>query len=116
MHLLLLINEIAHEGIITLILLSVLFLRFHFYPHTVELSYQNSLLAIHAELTIVALGPLTLNVTLLIMAMIRLGCHVRSVSFPSFLSRLFMAMGFWTVLDPLAIFIVDGILGVSPLN
>ncbi|XP_055490759.1 uncharacterized protein ofcc1 isoform X4 [Leucoraja erinacea] len=85
--------------------------KFHFYPHTVELSYQNSLLAIHAELTIVALGPLTLNVTLLIMAMIRLGCHVRSVSFPSFLSRLFMAMGFWTALDPLAIFIVDGILG-----
>ncbi|XP_078254554.1 uncharacterized protein ofcc1 [Rhinoraja longicauda] len=85
--------------------------KFHFYPHTVELSYQNSLLEIRAELTIVALGPLTLNVTLLIMAMIRLGCHVRFVSSPSFLSRLFMAMGFWTVLDPLAIFIVDGILG-----
>ncbi|XP_067833383.1 uncharacterized protein ofcc1 [Heptranchias perlo] len=85
--------------------------KFHFYPHTVELSYQNSLLHTHEELTIVALGPLTLNVAMLIMAMIRWVCHVLFGSFPSFLSRFIMAMGLWTVLDPLAIFIVDGILG-----
>uniref|UniRef100_UPI00398ED48A uncharacterized protein ofcc1 n=1 Tax=Pristiophorus japonicus TaxID=55135 RepID=UPI00398ED48A len=85
--------------------------KFHFYPHTVELSYQNSLLHTREELTIVALGPLTLNVAMLIMAMIRWGCHVLYGSFPSFLSKFIMAMGLWTVLDPLAIFIVDGILG-----
>ncbi|XP_067888787.1 uncharacterized protein ofcc1 [Heterodontus francisci] len=85
--------------------------KFHFYPHTVELSYQNSLLHTREELTIVALGPLTLNVAMLIMAMIKWVCHVRFGSFPSFLSRLIMAMGLWAVLDPLAIFIVDGILG-----
>ncbi|XP_078396058.1 uncharacterized protein ofcc1 isoform X2 [Cetorhinus maximus] len=85
--------------------------KFHFYPHTVELIYQNSLLHTCEELTIVALGPLTLNVAMLIMAMIRWICHVLFGSFPSFLSRFIMAMGLWIVLDPLAIFIVDGILG-----
>ncbi|GCB72459.1 hypothetical protein scyTo_0002007 [Scyliorhinus torazame] len=85
--------------------------KFHFYPHTVELIYQNSLLHTCEELAIVALGPLTLNVAVLIMAMIRWVCHVLFGSFPSFLSRFIMAMGLWMVLDPLAIFIVDGILG-----
>ncbi|XP_038666153.1 uncharacterized protein ofcc1 isoform X2 [Scyliorhinus canicula] len=85
--------------------------KFHFYPHTVELVYQNSLLHTCDELAIVALGPLTLNVAVLIMAMIRWVCHVLFGSFPSFLSRFIMAMGLWMVLDPLAIFIVDGILG-----
>ncbi|GCC23758.1 hypothetical protein chiPu_0002156 [Chiloscyllium punctatum] len=85
--------------------------KFHFYPHTVELSYQNSLLHTWEELTIVALGPLTLNVAMLVMAMIRWLCHILFGSFPSFLSRFILAMGVWTVLDPLAMFIVDGILG-----
>ncbi|XP_078073104.1 uncharacterized protein ofcc1 [Mustelus asterias] len=85
--------------------------RFHFYPHTVELIYQNSLLHTREELAIVALGPLTLNAAMLITAMIRWICHVLFGSFPSFLSRFIMAMGLWMVLDPLAIFIVDGILG-----
>ncbi|XP_051879490.1 uncharacterized protein ofcc1 [Pristis pectinata] len=85
--------------------------KFHFHPHTVELSYQNLLLEMREELTIVALGPLSLNAALLIMAMIRWVCHLQFGSFPSFLSRFITAMGFWTVLDPLAIFIVDGILG-----
>ncbi|XP_059502324.1 uncharacterized protein ofcc1 [Stegostoma tigrinum] len=85
--------------------------KFNFYPHTVELCYQNSLLHTWEELTIVALGPLTLNVAMLVMAMIRWLCHILFGSFPSFLSRFIMAMGIWTVLDPLAIFIVDGILG-----
>ncbi|XP_069776944.1 uncharacterized protein ofcc1 isoform X2 [Narcine bancroftii] len=85
--------------------------KFNFYPHTVELNYQSSLLETQAELTVVALGPLTLNATLLIMSVIRWVCQVQFGSIPSFLSRFIMAMGFWTVLDPLAIFIVDGILG-----
>ncbi|XP_062898899.1 uncharacterized protein ofcc1, partial [Mobula hypostoma] len=85
--------------------------KFHFYPHTVELSYQSSLLETCAELTIVALGPLSLNAVLLIMAIIRWVCHRQFGSFPSCLSRFITAMGFWTVLDPLATFIVDGILG-----
>ncbi|XP_072104762.1 uncharacterized protein ofcc1 [Mobula birostris] len=85
--------------------------KFHFYPHTVELSYQSSLLETCAELTIVALGPLSLNAVLLIMAIIRWVCHRQFGSFPSCLSRFITAVGFWTVLDPLATFIVDGILG-----
>ncbi|XP_007899094.2 uncharacterized protein ofcc1 [Callorhinchus milii] len=85
--------------------------KFQFYPHTVELSYQNSLLHTREELTVVVMGPLTLNVAMLIMVMIRWVCRVLFGSFPCFLSKFIMAMGLWTMLDPLAIFIVDGILG-----
>ncbi|XP_025940264.1 uncharacterized protein LOC112974960 [Apteryx rowi] len=59
----------------------------------------------------VVVGPLTLNAGLLLLVLIRWGCQQLFDSFPSFLSKFIMAMGLWTVLDPLAVFVVDSFLG-----
>ncbi|XP_031445206.1 uncharacterized protein LOC116226444 [Phasianus colchicus] len=91
--------------------LPVLIYRFKFFPHTVELCYQNSLLQTSEELVMVVVGPLTLNAGLLLMVLIRWVCQQRFDSFPSFLSKFIIALGLWTVLDPLAVFIVDSFLG-----
>lgn len=96
--------------------LPVLINRFKFFPHTVELCYQNSLLQTSEELVVVVVGPLTLNAGLLLMVLIRWVCQQRFDSFPSFLSKFIIALGLWTVLDPLAVFIVDSFLGVSHLK
>uniref|UniRef100_A0A8B9QBT3 Orofacial cleft 1 candidate gene 1 protein n=1 Tax=Apteryx owenii TaxID=8824 RepID=A0A8B9QBT3_APTOW len=85
--------------------------KFQFFPHTVELCYQNSLLQTTEELAMVVVGPLTLNAGLLLLVLIRWGCQQLFDSFPSFLSKFIMAMGLWTVLDPLAVFVVDSFLG-----
>ncbi|CAM2106258.1 unnamed protein product [Caretta caretta] len=84
---------------------------FQLFPHTVELCYQNSLLLTREELAMVVVGPLTLNIVMLLMVLIRWGCQQLFDSFPSFLSKFIMAMGLWTVLDPLAVFVVDAFLG-----
>uniref|UniRef100_A0A8C0U0V1 Uncharacterized LOC111923933 n=1 Tax=Cyanistes caeruleus TaxID=156563 RepID=A0A8C0U0V1_CYACU len=85
--------------------------KFQLLPHTVELCYQNSLLHTSEELAMVVVGPLTLNAGLLLMVLIRWGCQQLFDSFPSFLSKFIIAMGLWTVLDPLAVFVVDSFLG-----
>ncbi|XP_061447709.1 uncharacterized protein LOC133367599 isoform X2 [Rhineura floridana] len=85
--------------------------KFQFYPHTVDLCYQNSLVRTSEELAIIMMGPLTLNTVLLLMVLIRWGCQLFFGSFPSYLSRLIMAWGFWTVLNPLVVFVVDAFLG-----
>ncbi|XP_068787992.1 uncharacterized protein [Struthio camelus] len=85
--------------------------KFQFFPHTVELCYQNSLLQTSEELAMVVVGPLTLNTGLLLLVLIRWGCQQLFDSFPSFLSKFIMTMGLWTVLDPLAVFVVDSFLG-----
>ncbi|PKU45721.1 hypothetical protein llap_3985 [Limosa lapponica baueri] len=91
--------------------ISVPVTKFQLFPHTVELCYQNSLLLTSEELVMVVVGPLTLNAGLLLMVLIRWGCQQLFDSFPSFLSKFIMALGLWTVLDPLAVFIVDSVLG-----
>ncbi|XP_071409379.1 uncharacterized protein [Pithys albifrons albifrons] len=91
--------------------ISVPVTKFQLFPHTVELCYQNSLLHTSEELVMVVVGPLTLNAGLLLMVLIRWGCQQMFDSFPSFLSKLIIAMGLWTVLDPLAVFVVDSFLG-----
>ncbi|KAL4616859.1 hypothetical protein GN956_G21705 [Arapaima gigas] len=85
--------------------------RFQFLPYTVELVYQNSLLHTREELAVVVVGPLTLNVATLLLVLIRWGCQLIFGSFPSFLSKFIMALGVWTVFDPLAVFAVDAVLG-----
>ncbi|XP_032847826.1 uncharacterized protein LOC104362639 [Tyto alba] len=92
-------------------IISVPVTKFHLFPHTVELCYQNSLLQTSEELAMVVVGPLTLNAGLLLMVLIRWSCQQMFDSFPSFLSKFIIAMGLWTVLDPLAVFIVDSFLG-----
>uniref|UniRef100_A0A8C9RLC4 Uncharacterized protein n=1 Tax=Scleropages formosus TaxID=113540 RepID=A0A8C9RLC4_SCLFO len=85
--------------------------RFQFHLHTVELVYQNSLLHTREELAVVVVGPLTLNVATLLLVLIRWGCQLTFGSVPSFLSKFIMALGVWTVFDPLAVFAVDAVLG-----
>ncbi|KYO34691.1 hypothetical protein Y1Q_0015476 [Alligator mississippiensis] len=91
--------------------ISVPVTKFQIFPHTVELCYQISLLHTSEELAMVVVGPLTLNAVMLLMVLIRWGCQQVFDSFPSFLSKFIMAMGLWTILDPLAVFIVDAFLG-----
>uniref|UniRef100_A0A8B9EX42 Uncharacterized protein n=1 Tax=Amazona collaria TaxID=241587 RepID=A0A8B9EX42_9PSIT len=91
--------------------ISVPVTKFKIFPHTVELCYQNSLLRTSEELIMVVVGPLTLNAGLLLMVLIRWGCQQLFDSFPSFLSKFIIAMGLWTMLDPLAVFAVDSFLG-----
>ncbi|XP_027532014.1 orofacial cleft 1 candidate gene 1 protein isoform X2 [Neopelma chrysocephalum] len=91
--------------------ISVPVTKFQLFPHTVELCYQNSLLHTSEELVMVVVGPLTLNAGLLLMVLIRWGCQQLFDSFPSFLSKFIIAVGLWTVLDPLAVLVVDSFLG-----
>ncbi|XP_060100345.1 uncharacterized protein LOC132575555, partial [Heteronotia binoei] len=85
--------------------------KFQFFPHTVDLCYQNSLVHTSEEMAVVVVGPLTLNTVMLLMVLMRWACQLLFGSFPSFLSKLIMAWGLWTVLDPLAVFVVDTFLG-----
>lgn len=64
----------------------------------------------------VMVGPLTLNAVTFLLVLIRWGCQQIFGSVPSFTSKFIMAQGVWTVLDPLAIFAVDAVLGVSHLK
>ncbi len=90
--------------------------RFQFHAHTVDLVYQSSLLHTREELAMVVVGPLTLNAVTFLLVLIRWGCQQIFGSLPSFTSKFIMAQGVWTVLDPLAVFAVDAVLGVSHLK
>ncbi|XP_035382333.1 uncharacterized protein ofcc1 [Electrophorus electricus] len=85
--------------------------RFRFHAHTVDVVYQGSLLSTPEEALLVLLGPLTLNTVTLGLLLIRWVCRQAFGSTPSFLSKLIMAAGAWTVLDPLAVLVVDASLG-----
>ncbi|XP_039725426.1 uncharacterized protein LOC120607731 [Pteropus medius] len=85
--------------------------KFHFSPLTVELCYPPSSLHMGEELLVVVLGPLMLNAMVLPLVLIRWGCQLLFACCPDVLSKLIITMGLWTVLDPLAVFIVDTILG-----
>ncbi|XP_036073312.1 uncharacterized protein ofcc1 [Oryzias melastigma] len=85
--------------------------KFRFHAHTVELVYQSSLLHTREELAMVMVGPLTLNAVTFLLVLIRWGCQLIFGSLPSFMSKFIMAQGVWTVLDPLAVFAVDAVLG-----
>ncbi|XP_061570049.1 uncharacterized protein ofcc1 [Cololabis saira] len=85
--------------------------KFCFHAHTVDLVYQSSLLHTREELAMVVVGPLTLNAVMFLLVLIRWGCQLIFGSLPSFTSKFIMAQGVWTVLDPLAVFAVDAVLG-----
>ncbi|KAF7248570.1 NADH peroxidase [Varanus komodoensis] len=85
--------------------------RFQFHLYTVDLCYQNSLVHASEELAVIMVGPLTLNVMMLLLVLMRWGCQLLFGSFPSCMSKLIMAWGLWTVLDPMAVFAVDALLG-----
>ncbi|XP_036111496.1 orofacial cleft 1 candidate gene 1 protein [Molossus molossus] len=85
--------------------------KFQFSPLTVELCYPSSSLQISEELLVVVSGPLMLNAMILPLVLIRWGCQLLFADCPDALSKLIIAMGLWTVLDPLAVFLVDTVLG-----
>ncbi|XP_051050346.1 uncharacterized protein LOC127229305, partial [Phodopus roborovskii] len=85
--------------------------KFQFYSYTVDLCYSTSSLHIGEELAVIALGPLALNTITFPLLLIRWGCQLLFSSCPDALSKLIITMGLWTVLDPLAVFIVDTFLG-----
>uniref|UniRef100_A0A3Q2ZRT7 Orofacial cleft 1 candidate 1 n=1 Tax=Kryptolebias marmoratus TaxID=37003 RepID=A0A3Q2ZRT7_KRYMA len=85
--------------------------KFQFHAHTVDLVYQSSLLHTREELAMVVVGPLTLNAVTFLLVLIRWGCQLIFGSLPSFMSNFITAQGVWTVLDPLAVFAVDAVLG-----
>ncbi|XP_068092986.1 uncharacterized protein [Hyperolius riggenbachi] len=91
--------------------ISIPVLHFAFYPHTVELTYQHSLMHTGEELFMVVVGPMSLNISMFLMILLRWSCQILFHSFPAILSKFIIALGLWTVLDPLAVFIVDAFLG-----
>ncbi|XP_072269459.1 uncharacterized protein [Pyxicephalus adspersus] len=91
--------------------ISIPVLKFAFYPHTVELTYQNSLMHTGEEVFMVVVGPMSLNISMFAMIFLRWSCQVLFHSLPTILSKFIIALGLWTVLDPLAVFIVDAFLG-----
>ncbi|XP_028619106.1 orofacial cleft 1 candidate gene 1 protein [Grammomys surdaster] len=85
--------------------------KFQFYSYTVELCYLTSSLHVGEELAVFVLGPLALNTITFPLLLIRWGCQLLFSSCPDALSKLIITMGLWTVLDPLAVFLVDAFLG-----
>uniref|UniRef100_A0A8C5KWP1 Orofacial cleft 1 candidate 1 n=1 Tax=Jaculus jaculus TaxID=51337 RepID=A0A8C5KWP1_JACJA len=85
--------------------------KFHFHPHTVDLCYPTSSLLAGEELAVIVVGPLMLNAVIFLLLLIRWGCQLLFSSSLDALSKLIITMGLWTVLDPLAVFIVDIFLG-----
>ncbi|XP_052584416.1 uncharacterized protein LOC128103813, partial [Peromyscus californicus insignis] len=85
--------------------------KFQIYSYTVELCYPTSSLNVGEELAVIALGPLALNTITFPLLLIRWGCQLLFSYRPDALSKLIITMGLWTVLDPLAVFIVDTFLG-----
>ncbi|XP_053775687.1 uncharacterized protein [Desmodus rotundus] len=85
--------------------------KFHLSALMVELCYPPSSLHITEELLVVVAGPLVLNAMILPLVLIRWGCQLLFAYCPDVVSKLIITMGLWTVLDPLAVFIVDAVLG-----
>nr|XP_051711091.1 uncharacterized protein LOC100356714 [Oryctolagus cuniculus] len=79
--------------------------------HTVELCYPASSLHSGEELPMVVVGTLLLNAVILLLVLVKWGCQLLFASCPDVLSKLITTMAVWTVLDPLAVFIVDIFLG-----
>ncbi|KAF4013747.1 hypothetical protein G4228_004722, partial [Cervus hanglu yarkandensis] len=85
--------------------------KFHFSPLTVELCYPTSSLHIAEEMLVVVVGPFMLNAVVLSLVLVRWGCQLLFAFCPDVLSKLIITMALWAVLDPLAVFIVDIVLG-----
>ncbi|KAI4561015.1 hypothetical protein MJG53_017644, partial [Ovis ammon polii x Ovis aries] len=85
--------------------------KFRFSPLTVELCYPASSLHVAEEMLVVAVGPFLLNAVVLLLVLVRWGCQLLFAFCPDVLSKLIITMGLWAVLDPLAVFIVDTVLG-----
>ncbi|XP_029418683.1 orofacial cleft 1 candidate gene 1 protein [Nannospalax galili] len=85
--------------------------KFYLYPYTAELCYPTSSLHAGEELAVLAAGPLGLNTITFALLLIRWGCQLLFSSCPDALSQLITMVGLWTILDPLAVFLVDIFLG-----
>lgn len=89
--------------------------RLRFSLLTVELCSPASSLHAGEELFVAVGGPFVLHVVKLPLLLIR-WVYELLFACPDVLSKLIITMGLWTVLDPLAVFIVDVVLRVSQVK
>ncbi|KAJ8321997.1 hypothetical protein KUTeg_000468 [Tegillarca granosa] len=94
-----------------LMFIVVFFLRmFNFFPYTIELNYQSTLLRTREEIGVVWLGP-TMNI--LVFSFLVFFCWINQKLFglfPDIGCKFIIAFGIFTFLDPLLILMVDCIL------
>ncbi|KAJ8020621.1 hypothetical protein HOLleu_40259 [Holothuria leucospilota] len=84
---------------------------FDFYPYTVSLNYQSSLLHTREEVAVVIFGPAT-NVFILILLVLACWITQKTVgNFPDLFCKFIMVYAILTFLDPILIAIVDAPLG-----
>lgn len=85
---------------------------FDFYPYTVSLNYQSSLLHTREEVAVVLLGPVT---NIIVLSLLVMACWLTQKTignFPDLFCKLIMVYAILTFLDPILIAIVDAPLGV----
>ena len=87
--------------------------RFVFYPYTVDLSYQEDKLSTGMTVGVVLMGPLFNVFVLSLLSLFAFLSIKIAGAFPSILSKSILIYGIWTILDPIAILIVDAALGRS---
>ena len=81
--------------------------RFDFFPHTVVLHYQSTLLFTREEIAIVVLGPLFNTLVFCFLILISWMVQLLFGGIPDLGSRFIAAFGIQALLDPFWIFLVD---------
>ncbi|KAK2169280.1 hypothetical protein NP493_1197g00020 [Ridgeia piscesae] len=84
--------------------------KFDFYPYTVSLNYQNTLLMVQEEVAVVLLGPFGNIFTFVLLVLTSWLIQRLLGSIPDIGSKFILAVGIQAFLDPLLILTVDCIL------
>ena len=81
--------------------------RFEFFPHTVVLNYQSSLLFTRETIAIIILGPLFNTIVFCLLILLSWAFQLLFGGFPDLGSQFIVAFGIQALLDPYWIFVVD---------
>ncbi len=90
-----------------MICFSILCSSFDFYPYTVKLNYQPSLLQLVEEAMVVLLGPLGNLLVYCLFVFVTWVCQKLLGNFPDVGSKFVCVYGIHTFLDPITILIID---------
>ena len=90
--------------------------RFDFYPYTVSLNYQNTLLMVQEEVAIVLLGPFGNIFTFILLIFSSWVIQKLLGAIPDIGSKFILAVGIQAFLDPFLILTVDCILKVRHVS
>lgn len=85
-------------------------------PYTVKIMYHNTLLHTIEEISVVAIGPLSVFVVFLLAVLL---CYVSVKAFsvfPDIGHKVVMCLGLQAFFDPIFIAVIDGAIGVSYKN